>query len=342
LAGAEAGAAAAAVALPAGTGLAGAGLAGFGADFTTGAAADRVTGLTADVASAGLADAALLGDGGAGALLAVALPVDGLATRAAGAALEDLLAGLGAGFFVSTFAALVGFAAALVTFGAVLTAAALATLVTALVGAGFFATGLAGAAFFAAVVLAAGLAAADFFAALLPAELFPATDLVAAAFLAGAFGAGLATFPATVLAAFFSTTGLAVFLAALTAFFAVFLAATKRSSLVSPGPGKAGLYSLPDLQRQLGDGHVQKPSTTVQHYAGRAALPARQGTWPAPVGADVTRCRSAAGKSVPHPATNIGRCQPCGRGPRAERASHDTAGASRFTPTARPHTTIEP
>jgi hypothetical protein len=52
------------------------------------------------------------------------------------------------------------------------------------------------------------------------------------------------------LAANFLTTGLAVFLAALTAFFAVFLAATKRSSLDSPGPGKAGLYSLPDQQQQ--------------------------------------------------------------------------------------------
>jgi hypothetical protein len=62
------------------------------------------------------------------------------------------------------------------------------------------------------------------------------------------------------LAAVFFATGLAVFLAALTAFFAVFLAATKRSSLDSPGPGKAGLYSLPGRQQQPRDRTHTRPS----------------------------------------------------------------------------------
>ncbi|ELQ07197.1 hypothetical protein A989_11679 [Xanthomonas translucens DAR61454] len=85
---------------------------------------------------------------------------------------------------------------------------------------GFFATALAGA-FFAGAGLAAGLAT-GFFSGLAAAD--------AVAFLA---------------------TGWTGFLVeALTAFFAGFLAATNRSSLVSPGPGKAGLYSLPYPQRQ--------------------------------------------------------------------------------------------
>ncbi|MEG8118223.1 hypothetical protein G3N74_13310, partial [Xanthomonas hortorum pv. gardneri] len=76
-----------------------------------------------------------------------------------------------------------------------------------------------------------------------------AAALVTAAFLAtGCLVAGVAClaagFAAAGAAAFFAT-GLADFLAASTALFAVFLAATKRSSLVPPGPGKAGLYSLP-------------------------------------------------------------------------------------------------
>src|SRR2546427_12874439 len=96
--------------------------------------------------------------------------------------------------------------------------------------------------------------------ALAGAAAFFATGLVAltgvffaVAFLAAgcedaALVAGLlAGFLATGFAANFFTTGLAVFLAAVAAFFAVFLAATKRSSLDSPGAGEAGLYSLPDI-----------------------------------------------------------------------------------------------
>ncbi|MFB6495849.1 hypothetical protein P2A14_22565, partial [Xanthomonas perforans] len=70
---------------------------------------------------------------------------------------------------------------------------------------------------------------------------FFAGAFLAAGCLAGGFAAG---FAAADVAAFFAT-GLADFLAASTAFFAGFLAATKRSSLVPPGPGKAGLYNVP-------------------------------------------------------------------------------------------------
>ena len=79
---------------------------------------------------------------------------------------------------------------------------------------------------------------------------FSETGLLVGFFLPGDSLLFAAGFLATVLAANFLATGLAVFLAAWTAFFAVFLAATKRSSLVPPGPGKAGLYSLPDPQQQ--------------------------------------------------------------------------------------------
>nr|WP_283161231.1 hypothetical protein [Xanthomonas nasturtii] len=89
-----------------------------------------------------------------------------------------------------------------------------------------------------------GLGAAD--AGVLEAGAGLAAAFAAGAFLAaGCLVAGLeAGFAATGAAAFFAT-GLADFLAASTAFFAGFLAATKRSSLVPPGPGKAGLYNVP-------------------------------------------------------------------------------------------------
>jgi hypothetical protein len=134
--------------------------------------------------------------------------------------------------------------------------------------AAFFATGLATAFFTGAALLAAFFTTGAFLLAaaglaLAGAAAFFATGLVAltgvffaVAFLAAgcedaALVAGLlAGFLATGFAANFFTTGLAVFLAAVAAFFAVFLAATKRSSLDSPGPGKAGLYSLPDPQQQ--------------------------------------------------------------------------------------------
>jgi hypothetical protein len=133
--------------------------------------------------------------------------------------------------------------------------------------AAFFATGLAAAFFTGAALLAAFFTTGAFLLAaaglaLAGAAAFFATGLVAltgvffaVAFLAAgcedaALVAGLLAFLATGFAANFFTTGLAVFLAAVAAFFAVFLAATKRSSLDSPGPGKAGLYSLPDPQQQ--------------------------------------------------------------------------------------------
>ena len=133
--------------------------------------------------------------------------------------------------------------------------------------AAFLTTGLATVFFTGAALLTAFFTGAFLLAAaglaLAGAAAFFATGLVAltgvffaVAFLAAgcedaALVAGLlAGFLATGFAANFFTTGLAVFLAAVAAFFAVFLAATKRSSLDSPGPGKAGLYSLPDPQQQ--------------------------------------------------------------------------------------------
>jgi hypothetical protein len=73
---------------------------------------------------------------------------------------------------------------------------------------------------------------------------------------------------------------LAVFLAAVAAFFAVFLAATKRSSLDSPGPGKAGLYSLPDPQQQPRPPAPFSPGVKAPLEAVRRTRTALRGTEP--------------------------------------------------------------
>nr|WP_029629092.1 hypothetical protein [Xanthomonas campestris] len=162
---------------------------------------------------------------------------DGVADFA-GFAGTALGAGAGAGLAALTGTDLAG-AGVVAGFGTDLVATGLVTGLAA-AGAALLAAGL-------AALLATGftgLGAAGFeagagLAAVLVAGAFLATGCLAAgvAFLAaGLAAAGAAAFLAT---------GLADFLAAWTAFCAVFLAATKRSSLVPPGPGKAGLYSLP-------------------------------------------------------------------------------------------------
>jgi len=226
-------------ALLAGTDLAGAGDAGFGADFTTGAA----TGLAAGLDATGLLAVLLAFTVVAGACLT--------AVFFAGAGLDADLAAAG----VTVFLAAVLLAAVFLT-GALLTglpAARLAGVATGLATVDFLATTFLATVFLATTVLAAGFLATAFLTALAGDLL--AAFLTGAVLAAGCLDAGLpaglaAGFLATDLAANFFTTGLAVLLAALTAFFAVFLAATKRSSLDSPGPGKAGLYSLPDQQQQ--------------------------------------------------------------------------------------------
>ncbi|WP_267132068.1 MULTISPECIES: hypothetical protein [Xanthomonas] len=155
---------------------------------------------------------------------------DGVADFA-GFAGTALGAGAGAGLAALTGTDLAG-AGVVAGFGTDLVATGLVTGLAA-AGAALLAAGL-------AALLATGftgLGAAGF-----EAGAGLAAVLVAGAFLAtGCLAAGLAAAGA----AAFLATGLADFLAAWTAFCAVFLAATKRSSLVPPGPGKAGLYSLP-------------------------------------------------------------------------------------------------
>ncbi|MET0131888.1 MAG: hypothetical protein ABW207_14580 [Stenotrophomonas chelatiphaga] len=202
------------------------------------------------------------------------MPETGLAALAALATVETFFAGAGVatGFF--TAGLLAGLLAALAGL-----AAALAGLLATLAGA-----------FFAATLVTAVFLATTFFAGALVAAAFLATTFFTGAFFAGAFAAGAffavavlaAVFPvalatglagllATDLAAVFFATGLADFLAALTAFFADFLAATKRSSLDSPGPGKAGLYSLPGRLQQPRDRTHTRP---LQHGAVACPEPA--------------------------------------------------------------------
>ncbi|WP_267131418.1 hypothetical protein [Xanthomonas campestris] len=169
---------------------------------------------------------------------------DGVADFA-GFAGTALGAGAGAGLAALTGTDLAG-AGVVAGFGTDLVATGLVTGLAA-AGAALLAAGL-------AALLATGftgLGAAGFeagagLAAVLVAGAFLATGCLAAgvAFLAAGV-AFLAAGLAAAGAAAFLATGLADFLAAWTAFCAVFLAATKRSSLVPPGPGKAGLYSLP-------------------------------------------------------------------------------------------------
>ena len=292
-------------ALPTGTDLAGAGLAGFGADFTTAAAAGRATAdcLLLDAAGADpaaaletgfLAGAAVLDLGVDGDFCTVVLRMaegagDGFFAEAALGALaleaaafftgadlaaavfftgEDLAAAvfftgapLGAAFFTgATLEAPAFFTGA--TFEA-LPFDALALPASAALAPAPFLMGAAfeGAAFFTGTALVDD----DFFAAT-PVALLPLDGLAAfpavawpAAFFAAGFPVGLGAGRDTVFAAVLVATGLAVFLTALAAFFADFLAATKRSSLDSPGPGKAGLYSLPRPQQQPRDRMLTRP-----------------------------------------------------------------------------------
>ena len=257
-----------------GTDLAGAGVAGFGADFTTDAAAGLADAdfLLRDVAGTGGATALETGFLAGGAVLARGADDDVCAPFFtvledvgedffAGTALETAAFFAGADLVATvllaaaTFFAAVFFVAAAFETGAFFTGVPFETAPfpagAVLAADVFFAAGV------ATVVLDAGLAVLAVLVAGLAAgrvaAAFLAVPCPAAFFAAGLLTLGFAAARETVFAAFLVATGLAVFLAALTAFFADFLAATKRSSLDSPGPGKAGLYSLPCPQQQPRD-----------------------------------------------------------------------------------------
>jgi len=253
--------------LLAGTDLAGTGDAGFGTDFTEDAAAGLLAVLLAALPVAGVAGTDFFTAGLACGLLVVSLPWTDLAT----VEIFFFGAGVAAVFFAVAGAAGTLLAATFFT-GAFVTGDFFAAV--------FFAATLLAGAFFCAVLLVAAtfLAAAFFVATAFFAGAFFATAFFTTAFFNGAFFAAALAGLATDLAAVFFATGLAVFLAALTAFFAVFLAATKRSSLDSPGPGKRAFIAYPTGSSNHVTGRPRRPG----HRAGRCTghAPPRRGTEP--------------------------------------------------------------
>lgn len=341
------------VASRAGTDLAEAGDAGFGTDFTGTAATDAADGLPADSPEAGRAGADFFAAGLACGLATDALPETG---RAAMECFFAGTAGVAAFFFVAaTPAVLAGSrprAAVAVELGAVAVARAGAFDAAAFFGAAlragtfvavvFLATTFVAAAFFTAAFFAVVVRAGAFFTAAFPAAVFFtaaffAGPLRTAALLTVAFFAGLATG----LAAVFFAAGVAVFLAALTAFFAVFLAATKRSSLDSPGPGKRAFIAYPAERSNRVTGRpcslwiaLRGAPDTHRHGAARnlASGSARRhgcgaGTPAAANGPSCDKCSSLPTMPITREAMN-------GRdGGTASRCT--TARPARFTPNAR-------